>query len=286
MPNLFRLRSGASQHRAPNSEPHLQPQAEQQRAESSIEIVEGDSEDCPVPGLFNSFDEVHWPSELQHSLVEEIEVLTPIRRQIWPVTLQGRDVVGIAETGSGKTVSYVLPMIIHIRHQEELQAGDGPVGLLMVPTRERAKQIERVCQRYASKRLASATNVGGTQTSEHKELLQGNDIIVATPRPFLKAPDNQSTKPLNRCTFVVLHEADENVEHKGFGGDIRAIMTQVRTVRQIPIFTATCPEAVKELANEICIAPDGRPPIHVRIGGTRLAVSSMPKHRDRQQRRG
>ncbi|CAE7521414.1 DBP2 [Symbiodinium sp. CCMP2456] len=246
---------------------------EELRAESGIAILEGDSDDCPAPGPFSSFDEVHWPAELQQSLVEEFEAPTPIQKQIWPLALQGRDVVGIAETGSGKTVSYVLPMIIHISRQEELDAGDGPVGLVLAPTRELAKQIERVCKKYGSlKHLASATIVGGMKTSEHKELLQArNDIIVATPGRFLQALGDEWTK-LNRCTFVVLDEADELLEHKGFGGDIRAIMTQVRKERQVLMFSATWPEVVKELAQEICTASDGRPPVHIHIGGTRLAA--------------
>mmetsp|Transcript_93935 Transcript_93935/g.223510 ORF Transcript_93935/g.223510 Transcript_93935/m.223510 type:complete len:1346 (-) Transcript_93935:101-4138(-) len=249
------------------------PEIEELRVESGIAIMEGECEECPVPGPFSSFDEVRWPAELQQSLIHEFETPTPIQKQIWPLALQGRDVVGIAETGSGKTVSYVLPMIIHISRQEELEAGDGPVGLVLAPTRELAKQIERVCKKYGSmKRLASATIVGGMKTSEHKELLQArNDIIVATPGRFLQALGDEWTK-LNRCTFVVLDEADELLEHKGFGSDIRAIMTQVRKERQVLMFSATWPEAVKELAQEICTASDGRPPVHIHIGGTRLAA--------------
>lgn len=147
------------------------------------------------------------------------------------------------------------------------------MGLVLAPTRELAKQIGRVCKKYGEmKRLASATIVGGMKTSEHKELLQArNDIIVATPGRFLQALGDEWTK-LNRCTFVVLDEADELLEHKGFGGDIRAIMTQVRKERQVLMFSATWPEAVKELAQEICTASDGRPPVHIHIGGTRLAA--------------
>ena len=69
---------------------------------------------------------------------------TPIQSQGWPIALSGKDMVGIASTGSGKTLSYILPAIVHINHQSRLQRGDGPVALILAPTRELAQQIQQV----------------------------------------------------------------------------------------------------------------------------------------------
>lgn len=69
---------------------------------------------------------------------------TPIQSQGWPIALSGRDMVGIASTGSGKTLSYILPAIVHINHQPRLLRGDGPIALVLAPTRELAQQIQQV----------------------------------------------------------------------------------------------------------------------------------------------
>ncbi|CAE7292128.1 DBP2 [Symbiodinium natans] len=248
---------------------------EEMRQRSGIEILDGDSEEHPVPGLIDNFDEACWPQEVQQALVAEgFEEPTPIQKQIWPIATKGRDVVGIAETGSGKTVSYVLPMITHIRNQAQpLEAGDGPVGLVLAPTRELARQILRVCERYGGLHdMKSTTIVGGTKIDAQKQMLQEqNHIIVATPGRFLQALGDEWTT-LNRCTFVVLDEADELLKKEGFEYDIRAIMTQVRKERQVLMFSATWPEDVQNLAGEICTAKDDGPPVHVRIGGNRLAA--------------
>lgn len=70
---------------------------------------------------------------------------TPIQSQGWPIALSGRDMVGIAQTGSGKTLAYILPAIVHINNQPRLNPGEGPIVLVLAPTRELAQQIQQVC---------------------------------------------------------------------------------------------------------------------------------------------
>ncbi|CAJ1383142.1 unnamed protein product [Effrenium voratum] len=248
-------------------------EAQEIRRAANISIEHGESEAHPVPNPINSFDEACFDAELMGKITEQnFKEPTPVQKQIWPLAMQGRDVVGIAETGSGKTIAYLLPMIVHITYQSELQAGDGPVGLVLAPTRELAKQIKEECDTYASlKGLVTENVVGGIEKWDQKRRIQEkNDIIVATPGRFMQALDEEWIQ-LNRTSFVVLDEADEMLR-KDFSEQIQKILGQVRRERQVLMFSATWPEEVENLAQQICTASEGMPPVYVRIGENKMAA--------------
>lgn len=107
----------------------------------------------------------------------------PIQMQALPALMAGRDFIGIAETGSGKTLAYLLPLLRHIMDQPPLRNGEGPIGLILVPTRELAVQIQREANRFAKVlNLRSIVVYGGTGIGDQLSALKrGAEIVVATP---------------------------------------------------------------------------------------------------------
>jgi ATP-dependent RNA helicase DDX42 len=109
---------------------------------------------------------------------------TAIQSQAVPVALSGRDIIGIAATGSGKTLAYVWPFLVHAMDQPELQKGEGPIGLILAPTRELALQIAKEAKRYAQKvykmRVFALTG-GANKADQWKALRAGVDLLIATP---------------------------------------------------------------------------------------------------------
>uniref|UniRef100_A0A6P7F652 RNA helicase n=1 Tax=Diabrotica virgifera virgifera TaxID=50390 RepID=A0A6P7F652_DIAVI len=98
-----------------------------------------------IPNPVLSFEEAGFPDYVMEELVKmNFKSPTSIQAQGWPIALSGRDMVGIASTGSGKTLSYILPAIVHINNQARLVRGDGPIALILAPTRELAQQIQQV----------------------------------------------------------------------------------------------------------------------------------------------
>ena len=108
---------------------------------------------------------------------------TPIQSQGWPMALSGRDLIGIAATGSGKTLSFILPALIHIRAQPYLQPGDGPICLVLSPTRELANQTQEECRRFgASSNIRNACLYGGVPKRQQiQDLRRGAEIVIACP---------------------------------------------------------------------------------------------------------
>jgi len=198
----------------------------------------------------------------------KLEAPTPIQMQVWPAALSGHDLIGIAETGSGKTLAYMLPMVTHIIAQPELLAGEGPVGVVLAPTRELAHQIDGVAKDFAAKAgLKSLCIFGGGPVKEQGwELTQKQDIVVATPGRFIQFLNDGWTN-LNRVTYIVLDEADEMLT-KGFTEQINLVMSQVRPDRQILMFSATWPKDVQALAKRHCKGD----PLFIRVGGDKLAA--------------
>lgn len=197
---------------------------------------------------------------------------TPIQSQGWPMALSGRDVVGIAATGSGKTLSFILPAIIHIRAQPVLQRGDGPICLVLSPTRELANQIQEECNRFG--RASGIRNTclygGVSKRNQIYDLRNGADIVIATPGRLLDLLEAGVTN-LRRVTYLVMDEADRMLD-MGFEPQIRKIVSQIRPDRQTLMWSATWPTEVQTLARDFL-----QNPIQVNIGSLDLQVTEHVK---------
>ena len=175
-----------------------------------------------------------------------------IQAQCWPALLSGRDVIGIAATGSGKTFAFALPAVVHIRDQRPLgkQIGNrGPVMLVLAPTRELAMQTDVVCnQAGKASGIRSVCIYGGvSKDAQRHQLNAGAHIIVATPGRLLDFL-NEGALSLERVTYLVLDEADRMLD-LGFERDIRAILGQIRSERQTAMFRSV--RGVNEVENEV-----------------------------------
>ncbi len=163
---------------------------------------------------------------------------TPIQAESIPAILQGRDLVGIAQTGTGKTLAFGLPMA-------EL-LGPDQVGLVLAPTRELAQQI---CETYHMLGVSTVLVVGGASIDRQVYQLRGRySVIVATPGRLIDHLNRRSVR-LDRVSIVVLDEADRMLD-MGFAPAIKQILNQSPKERQTLLFSATMPAAITELANE------------------------------------
>jgi ATP-dependent RNA helicase DDX5/DBP2 len=138
---------------------------------------------------------------------------TAIQAQGWPMALSGRDMIGIAATGSGKTLAYMLPGVVHINAQPYLQPGDGPIMLVLAPTRELACQIKQECDRFgSSSRIKNTCLYGGApKGSQARDLERGCEIVIATPGRLIDFLESGKTN-LKRVTYLVLDEADRMLD--------------------------------------------------------------------------
>jgi ATP-dependent RNA helicase RhlE len=192
-------------------------------------------------------------------------VPTPIQARTIPALLQGRDVLGIAQTGTGKTAAFALPVLQHLSGFRERPQPKHPRALVLAPTRELAVQISRSFDTYGrGLGLRLATVVGGLGYGRQIETLaRGVDILVATPGRLLDLVERGNVK-LAHVTFLIIDEADRMFD-MGFIRDVRRIVGGVAKQRQTLLFSATMPADVAKLASEILknpekveIAPQGR----------------------------
>ena len=180
---------------------------------------------------------------------------TPIQAQAVPGALNGRDMIGIAKTGSGKTAAFIWPMLVHIMDQKELEPGDGPIGLILAPTRELSQQIYT-----EAKKFGKVYNIqvvccygGGSKWEQSKALEGGAEIVVATPGRMIDLIKMKATN-LQRVTFLVLDEADRMFD-MGFEPQVRSICNHVRPDRQTLLFSATFKKKIERLARDILTDP-------------------------------
>lgn len=204
-----------------------------------------------VPRPVESFDEAGFPAYVMSEVkAQGFENPTAIQSQGWPMALSGRDVVGIAETGSGKTLTYCLPAIVHINAQPLLAPGDGPIVLILAPTRELAVQIQQEVAKFGkSSRIRNTCVYGGVPKGQQiRDLSRGVEVCIATPGRLIDMLEAGKTN-LRRVTYLVLDEADRMLD-MGFEPQIRKIIEQIRPDRQTLMWSATWPKEVRQLASD------------------------------------
>ena len=181
---------------------------------------------------------------------------TPIQEQAIPELLQRRDLLGCAQTGTGKTAAFAIP-ILQLLHQDELfvKGPDGIKALILTPTRELAIQIDESFAAYGKHlRLRHAVIFGGVpQRAQTDKLRAGVDILIATPGRLLDLMDQRFVK-LQNLKMLVLDEADRMLD-MGFIHDVKKIISRVPLKRQTILFSATMPSEIAKLSQTILINP-------------------------------
>ena len=200
---------------------------------------------------------------------------TPIQKQAIPPLLAGRDVVGQAATGTGKTAAFALPLIERLAAERKDSRGKQNVcALILVPTRELAMQVAEAIHKYGRSAGARVLPIYGGQ-SIHQQLVvlkRGVDVVVATPG---RALDHirRKTLDLSGLRTVVLDEADEMLD-MGFAEDLEAILETAPKVRQTALFSATLAPRIKAIAKKHLTNP-----VNLRIEGERTETGKAPRVR-------
>jgi len=180
---------------------------------------------------------------------------TSIQAMGIPAVLSGRDVIGIAQTGSGKTCAFLWPMLVHIMDQRELARGEGPIALVLVPTRELAMQIYNEARKYCKVYNIHVVCAygGGNKYEQSKTFEQGAEIAIATPGRMIDMIKMKVTN-LERVTYLVLDEADRMFD-MGFEPQVRSICDHVRPDRQCQLYSATFKKRIEKLARDVLTDP-------------------------------
>ena len=222
-----------------------------ENAEVSVENAEQTAE-SPV-----YFEDLPLSEDVLDALWDmRFEKCTPVQARCIPPLLEGKDLIGIAQTGTGKTAAYLLPMLSVLREQPHPQ--DAVNCLIMSPTRELAQQIDQALQGFAYyTRTNSVAVYGGNDgirfEQERKAFAQGADIIVATPGRLISHLQ-LGNLDLSRTTHIILDEADRMLD-MGFFDDIMTIIKQLPAHRQTILFSATMPPEIAKMAREVMHEP-------------------------------
>ncbi|CAF0764395.1 unnamed protein product [Adineta steineri] len=224
-------------------------------------MVEGEN---ILPPLIR-FEDMKLPVGVLNALKEKkIMVPTPIQMQGMPSVLHGRDLIGIAYTGSGKTLVFAIPIIMFCLEQEKAMPFtrfEGPYGLIICPSRELARQtqsvIENICQ-HAHKSglplLRTVACVGGTPMNDQLDVIKnGVHIIVATPGRLINMLDKKLLF-LDVCRYLCLDEADRMID-LGFEEEVRNIISHFKAQRQTLLFSATMPKKIQNFAKSALVKP-------------------------------
>lgn len=209
------------------------------------------------------FDELKLNDNVLDALEDmHFETCTPIQENCIPPILEGRDVLGIAQTGTGKTAAYLLPVL------SMLDDGGYPEDacncLIMAPTRELAQQIDQAMQGFSyylqgvSSIAVYGGNDGNRYDQELKSLTMGADVIIATPGRLISHM-SLGNVDFSKVSFFILDEADRMLD-MGFSDDILKIVSKLPTERQTILFSATMPQKIGELARTVM-----RNPVEVRL---------------------
>lgn len=224
-------------------------------------LVEGEDIAPPI----KSFKEMKFPRGILQGLKKKgITKPTPIQMQGLPAVLSGRDMIGIAFTGSGKTLVFVLPIIMFAVQQEKslpLSREEGPYGLIICPSRELAKQTYEILCYYGQclandglPDLRCCLCIGGTSIRDQLEIIKrGVHIMVATPGRLMDMLDKKMVN-LDICQYLCLDEADRMID-MGFEEDVRTIFSYFKGQRQTLLFSATMPKKIQNFARSALVKP-------------------------------
>jgi ATP-dependent RNA helicase RhlE len=204
----------------------------------------------------NSFDGFGLAEPIARALVQESYVTpTPIQAQTVPLVLEGRDVIGIAQTGTGKTAAFALPILHRLSNNRTPLERKTCRVLVLSPTRELSSQILDSFDTYGRHLgLGTTLAIGGVPMGKQvRALMNGVDVLVATPGRLLDLVNSNALR-LNRVEVFVLDEADRMLD-MGFIHDIRRIVAKMPAQRQTLLFSATMPQAIAELAGQMLRNP-------------------------------
>ena len=176
---------------------------------------------------------------------------TPIQSEALPILLAGQDLIGVAETGTGKTLAFLLPIFQRLEPDQK-----DPQGLVICPTRELAQQVGAEAVRFGGELgIRTVVAYGGTSSGEQKrQLAAGCDLVVGTPGRLLDFV-NSAWLSMRKLRFVVLDEADRMLD-MGFITDVDAILRKTPMSRQTMLFSATVSEDVRRLADRYMFHPE------------------------------
>jgi len=231
-----------------------------------------------IPPPMRSWEESPIPTEIL-SIIEKVgyKEPSPIQRQAIPIGLTNRDIIGVAETGSGKTCAFLIPLLVWIQSLPKMtrieEADQGPYAIIMAPTRELAQQIEEETNKFGEPLgIRTVAVIGGLSREEQGfKLRLGCEVVIATPGRLIDVLENRYLV-LSRCTYIVMDEADRMID-MGFEADVQKILDHMPVTNQKPdtevaedthhlvenfrsknkyrqtvMFTATMPAAVERLA--------------------------------------
>ena len=246
--------------------PHPMQTGPRQQGDQRSRTDHEQHDSTPLHGVFTRLS-----PELQSALRRQGHTTpTPIQEQSIEHLLQGRDLLGCAQTGTGKTAAFALPLLQHLQAQNVRPKPGTPRALIMAPTRELAAQVAESITAYSCFLPIRLTTIfGGVgQNPQVQALRKGVDIVVATPGRLLDLMQQKMLR-LDRVETFILDEADRMLD-MGFLPDIRHIMQTLPARRQSLLFSATFPKAIVELAGEVV-----EDPVRISIDPEQPAVESI-----------
>ncbi|ORX56516.1 DEAD-domain-containing protein [Piromyces finnis] len=218
------------------------------------------------------FKHSNFPEDIRNVL-KNFQKPTPIQSSCWPIVMKKRDCIGIAKTGSGKTLTFLVPSFIHLKYNHPESFKSKKISVLVVaPTRELAMQTYDNAKEFGEPLgIKSLCIYGGVPKIEQKNALRKNvHILIATPGRLLDLI-NEGACDISNVNLLVLDEADRMLDN-GFEQDIRNIISNTRSDRQTVMFSATWPQVIQKLAHEFL-----KNPIHITIGSAELHANENIK---------
>ncbi len=222
----------------------------------------------------SSFAELGLAEQLLRALKDaQYSTPTPIQQRAIPLLLDGFDLLGIAQTGTGKTAAFTLPLLHNLDEDNITASPRSPRALILAPTRELALQISDSIKTYGRHLgMRQAVVMGGVGARPQIEALRrGVDILVATPGRLLDLA-NQRHVDLRACEYLIIDEADRMLD-MGFIRDVRKIVAMLRDDRQTLLFSANMPVEIAKLAGDILYEPE-----RVEIAARTVAVEAIEQH--------